>query len=76
MLIPLEAEVESLHDPAAAFCGLNHLHYVTNRTGFRIQESGVRMKGICFSPTAFCFLPSAFCLLPTAYCIQDSGFRK
>jgi hypothetical protein len=60
------------------------------RAGFRIQvrfqdsdgvhrtpaigESGVRMKGTCFSPTAFCFLPSAFCLLLTADCLLHSGF--
>jgi len=29
MLIPLEAEVESLHPSAAHFYGLNHLHYLT-----------------------------------------------
>ena len=29
----------------------------------RSQESGVRIKSICFPP-------SAFCLLPTAYCVR------
>jgi hypothetical protein len=30
----------------------------------------VRMKSICFPPSAFCLPPIAFCLLPTAYCIS------
>ena len=33
------------------------------RAGFRIRDSGVRMKSICFPPTAFCLLPTAYCLL-------------
>ena len=27
----------------------------------RIQDSGVRMKSICFPPSAFCLLPTAYC---------------
>jgi len=26
------------------FYGLNHLHYVTNRTGFRIERAGFRIQ--------------------------------
>ena len=38
-------------------------------SGLDIQEvkervSGVRMKSICFLPTAFCLLPTAYCRLP------------
>jgi len=33
-------------------------------SGFRIQESGVRMKTMCF-------LLSAFCILPTAYFVSE-----
>jgi len=32
-------------------------------SGFRSQESGVRMKSICSPPAAFCLLPTAYCLL-------------
>ena len=44
-------------------------------SGLDIQEvkervSGVRMKSICFLPTAFCRLPSAYCLLLTADCLR------
>jgi hypothetical protein len=42
------------------------------RAGFRIRDSGVRMKSICFPPTAFCLLPTAYCLLPTAF---EGGVR-
>ena len=28
------------------FYGLNHLHYVTNRTGFRSQESEEQVSGV------------------------------
>src|SRR5208337_1860596 len=28
------------------------------KPGFRIQESGVRMKSICFPPSAYCQLPT------------------
>ena len=31
--------------------------------GGRSQESGVRMKSICFPPSAFCLLLTADCLL-------------
>ena len=30
-------------------------------SGFRSRKSGVRMKSICFPPSAFCLLPTAYC---------------
>jgi hypothetical protein len=52
MLIPLEAEVESLRASSAAFYGLNHLHYVT---------TGIPQGGIAPASTLLLLRIRRFC---------------